>query len=186
MPLEHAIHIFYLKEDFIKLDAEFVEGITSWRYTEGGTASRDIGCGVGFAFRSQTNVCFCEGEPCEHADFTGSPTERKVQPSTQEKADREKATDFIRAIDKGTPVATQGDLRDSTAAGEPLWLSIAQGKVEVNKKKFPAAGGVGTSGTRMIAEGWSYVNIECGDILNPILLHGNAHLDPRVCATGGW
>ena len=36
-------HVLYEKEDFIKLDADAVDGIKSWRFTAGGVTSRDIG-----------------------------------------------------------------------------------------------------------------------------------------------
>ena len=115
--------------------------------------------GLGFNFRSQPHVCFCGKKPCPHVDFTGTPTEHKVLASTQEKTDREKATDFASTIDDGTPLASKGDVADSTSGGEPLWLSIAKGALQVNKEKFTAAGGAGASGTRTIAFGWSYVDI---------------------------
>ena len=41
-----------------------------------------------------------------------------------------------------------------------MWLSIAKGEVETAKDKFKAAGGTGTSGTRTIATGWTYVDIQ--------------------------
>ena len=58
-----------------------------------------------------------------------------------------------------TPLASQGDLDDATAGGEPLWLSIAQGKLEKNQEKFTAAGGSGENGTRTIAKNWQYVDV---------------------------
>ena len=86
-------HFFYEKTDFINLEADAVEGITSWRFTQGGTDSRAIarggaGGGTGYSFRSQPHVCFCGADPCQHREFTGSPTERHVCACTQERADR--------------------------------------------------------------------------------------------------
>lgn len=69
-------------------------------------------------------------------DFTGKSTPHTVRPATQDKTDREQATDFIGTIDEDTPLASQGDLDDATAGGEPLWLSIAKGKIKVNDKPF--------------------------------------------------
>ena len=121
-------------------------GIKSWRFTEGGTDARTTarggsGGGVGYNFTSQPHVCFCEGSPCKHSAFTGSPTAHRVHASTQQKADRAQATDFFSSIKEGTPLASAGDLDDSTAGNEPLWLSIAQGKKVVNEETFTAAGG---------------------------------------------
>ena len=130
-----------------------------------GTDSRSVargghGGGLGYSFVSQPHVCFCGGQPCPHVDFTGQPTEHKVLPCTQEKVDREQATDFIGAIEEGTALASKGDTSDATSGGEPLWLSIANGKAVVNDVAFKAAGGVGASGTRTISANWTYVDID--------------------------
>ena len=104
-------------------------------------------------------MCFCECQPCAHEDFTGEPDwEHKVFVSTQEKADREQATDFVSAIKEGTALASKGDVGDATSGGEPLWISIAKGEATVNEAPFKAAGG--TTGTRTIATNWTYVDIE--------------------------
>ena len=71
--------------------------LASWRFTEGGSDPRAIarggaGGGTGYSFRSHPHVCFCERMPCPHAAFTGVPSEHKVLPCTQEKADREQVT----------------------------------------------------------------------------------------------
>ena len=91
------IHVLYEKSDFINLVADEVKGIKSWRFTEGGSDARAIarggaGGGPGFSFRSHPHICFCEGAPCPHGTFTGTPTEHKVRPCTQEKADREQVS----------------------------------------------------------------------------------------------
>ena len=44
-------------------------------------------------------------------------------------------------IKEGTPLTSAGDLGDSTAGNEPLWLSIAQGEKVVNDETFTTAGG---------------------------------------------
>ena len=82
---------------FITLGSHAVEGIKGWRCTEGGSDARALarvgaGGGTGYSFRSHPHYCFCEGEPCKHVDFTGVPSEHKVLPCTQEKADRQQAT----------------------------------------------------------------------------------------------
>ena len=159
------IHLLYRKTDFIKLEADAVNGIKSWRLTEGGTDSRATGRGghgggLGYKFRSQPHVCFCGGKPCPHQAFTGAPSEHQVLPCTQEKADRVQATDFIGAIKEGTALASKGATSDSTSGGEALWLSIAKGTAVVNDKAFAAAGGAGTRGTRTIAANWQYVDID--------------------------
>ena len=87
-----------------------------------------------------------QGKPCPHVDFSGMPTEHTVCPATQDKNDREEATNFAGTIDVGTPLASQGDLDDATAGGEPMWMSIAKGKLVVNEKSFKAAGGAGANG----------------------------------------
>jgi hypothetical protein len=158
------IHVLYRKNDFIKLEADSVEGIKSWRLTVGGCDARVTGHGghgggAGYSFRSQPHVCFCGRTPCPHVAFTGERTEHRAYPCTQEKADREQATEFVGTIVEGTPLASKGDLDDSTSGNEPLWISIAEGKLMVNDKKFTAAGGAGPSSTRTIATGWSYVDI---------------------------
>jgi len=153
------IHVLYKENDFIKLEAEAVKGITSWRFTEGGTTSRAVARGVGYSFVSRPHMCFCEGRPCEHIDFIGMPTAHKVLPSTQEKTDREVVTNFMNTVRKDMPLASQGDLDDTAAGGEPLWLSIAKGSMMVNEEKFTAAGGTSKSGTRSISVGWRYVDI---------------------------
>ena len=91
------IHVLYKPNDFINLVADEVKGIRSWRFTEGGSDPRAIarggaGGGTGYSFRSHPHVCFCERMPCPHAAFTGVPSEHKVLPCTQEKADREQVT----------------------------------------------------------------------------------------------
>lgn len=156
--------MFYREDNLISLDADAVQGIKSWRFTQGGATSRAIarggsGGGLGYTFQSQPQVCFCEGNPCKHIDFTGTPSAHTVLPVTQEKTDREQATDFMGSIRKGTPLASKGDLDDSTAGGEPLWFSIAKDSLQVCDERFQAAGGAGTSGTRTINMGWSYVEI---------------------------
>ena len=137
----------------------------SWRFTEGGTNSRSTarggaGGGLGYSFRSQPHACFCGCYPCIHGEFTGTSTPHRVVPCVQEKADRELTTSFIDSIVKGTPLASAGDLKDSTAGSEPVWLSLSKGKVEVSKEAFAAAGGAGPSGVRTIAINWKYVDIQ--------------------------
>ena len=158
-------HVLYEKDDFIKLDSDAVEGIKGWRFTEGGTDARAVarvgnGGGIGYSFRSQPHVCFCEGVPCKHKAFTGTPTEHKVLRCTQEKVDREQATAFFDTIKEGTPLASKGDLDDTTAGNEPLWLSIAKGKLEVATAPIKVAGGTGSSGMRTINTNWAYVDIQ--------------------------
>ena len=63
---------------------------------------------------------------------------------------------FVQRIKNGTPLASKGDVDDSTSGSEPLWLSIAQGKSIKNDNPFKAAGGTGPSGTRTIAKNWEY------------------------------
>ena len=46
------------------------------------------------------------------------------------------------------------------SGNEPIWLSLAKGKVEINDAPFTAAGGVGARGTRTIATNWKYVDIQ--------------------------
>ena len=151
-------HVHYQEENFVNLQAGAVEGIRSWRLTVGGTNAREIarggqGGGAGYNFHSQPHVCFCGHSPCEHGAFTGTPTAHSVFPCVQEKADRQQATEFFGAIKKGTILASMGDLKDSTAGNEVLWLSIAKGGVEVAEASFPAAGGA------TIRPNWSYVDI---------------------------
>ena len=83
------------------------------------------------------------------------PTEHKVLPCTQQKADREQATNFFESIKEDTPLASAGAVGDSTSGNEVLWLSIAkdyQGlakdTLQIANEKFTAAGGTGASGTR--------------------------------------
>jgi hypothetical protein len=52
-----------------------------------------------------------------------------------------------------------GDLKDSTSGNEAIWLSLANGRMDVNKEPFIAAGGAGRSGVRTIARNWKYVDI---------------------------
>ena len=90
-------HLLYEVDNFITLGSHAVEGIKGWRCTEGGSDARALarvgaGGGTGYSFRSHPHYCFCEGEPCKHVDFTGVPSEHKVLPCTQEKADRQRAT----------------------------------------------------------------------------------------------
>ena len=73
---------------------------------------------------------------------------------TQEKTDREQATTFVNTIKKGTPLASKGDLEDTTSGNEPLWLSIAEGQLEKNDEAFKDASG------RTIAMNWAYVDIK--------------------------
>ena len=158
-------HFFYQKSDFIDLEAEATEGIKSWRFTQGGTDARatargGAGGGLGYSFRSQPHVCFCEGDPCLHRVFTGSPTEHRVCASKQEPADRAQATNFIDSIDVGSALASPGDLADSTASNEPIWLSIAKGKKQTADAPFRAAGGAGPSGTLTIRTNWAYVDVQ--------------------------
>tara|TARA_B100000795_G_scaffold167375_2_gene125949 strand:- start:347 stop:868 length:522 start_codon:yes stop_codon:yes gene_type:complete len=92
----NCIHVFYKKSNFINLKADKVKGVRSWRFTEGGSdapalARVGAGGGTGYSFRSHPHICFCEATPCPHAAFTGAPSEHKVLPCTQEKADREQA-----------------------------------------------------------------------------------------------
>ena len=181
------IHVLYRSDDFIKLDADAVEGITGWRLTSGGTDSRAVarggaGGGVGYTFHSQKNVCFCAARPCTHAVFTGTPEVHKVCAASQETADRAQATDFFATVVAGTPLASVGEVEDATSAGEPIWFSISKGEarrepavhtaprhrppppapaqVTANPEKFTAAGGAGASGTRTIAKGWSFVDVQ--------------------------
>lgn len=158
-------HLLYKKENFVELKSDAVVGIKSWRLTEGGTTQRAVarsghGGGLGYSFRSQPHVCFCECNPCKHAAFTGTPSEHTVLPSTQQAKDRVIATNYVDTIQKGTPLASKGNLEDSTAGSEPLWLSIAKGKVECADASFRVGGGVGENGTRTIQENWKYVDIQ--------------------------
>ena len=153
--------MLYKEEDFIDLQSDAVDGIKSWRFTEGGTDPRATGRGGhggghGYGFRSQPHACFCgQGSQCKHVDFTGTPTDHRVLPCTQEKAYREQATDFVASIKQGTPLATKGAVDDSTSGDEPMWLAIAQGAPVVNEERFTAAGGAGTHGTRTIQPNWT-------------------------------
>ena len=79
---------------------------------------------------------------------------------TQQKTDRALATSFIDTIKAGMPLALKGNVDDSTAGNEALWLSIAQGGLEVADAPFKAAGGTGPTGTRTIATNWAYVDIQ--------------------------
>ena len=88
------------------------------------------------------------------------PTEHKVLPCTQQKADREQATNFFESIKEDTPLASAGAVGDSTSGNEVLWLSIAKDTLQIANEKFTAAGGTGASGTRTISTGWAYVEIE--------------------------
>ena len=113
-------HLLYKKENFVELKSDAVVGIKSWRLTEGGTTQRAVarsghGGGLGYSFRSQPHVCFCECNPCKHAAFTGTPSEHTVLPSTQQAKDRVIATNYVDTIQKGTPLASKGNLEDSTA-----------------------------------------------------------------------
>ena len=81
------------------------------------------GGGLGYRFRTQRHVCFCEGNPCPHGAFTGEPSLHRVLPCTQQKAEREQATHFVDTIKVGTPLASKGNLDDSTAGNEPLWCA---------------------------------------------------------------
>ena len=79
---------------------------------------------------------------------------------TQDKTDRAQALDFVGAIDVGTPLMSQGDLADSTAGNESLWLSIAKSKLKHADKSFKAAGGAGPSGVRTISANWGYIEVD--------------------------
>jgi len=154
------IHVLYKKDDFIKLEADAVHGIKSWRFTQGSTSERvaargghGVG-GLGYAFRSQPHVCFCEGAPCKHIDFTGAPSAHCVHACFQEKTDREQATAFVDTIKKGMPLASKGDIEDKTSGGEPLWLSIAEGTIKKNTEgAFKDASG------RTINMNWAFVDV---------------------------
>ena len=79
-------HLLYDDNSFITLESHEVKGIKSWRCTEGGTDARAIarggaGGGTGFSFRSHPHICFCEGEPCKHVAFTGTPTNPDPNPT---------------------------------------------------------------------------------------------------------
>mmetsp|Transcript_44071 Transcript_44071/g.143012 ORF Transcript_44071/g.143012 Transcript_44071/m.143012 type:complete len:248 (-) Transcript_44071:181-924(-) len=178
---KNYIHVLYKKDDFIDLEADEVSGIRSWRLTQGGTSSRAVGRGgagggLGYSFRSQPNVCFCAAEKCAHGLFTGESTPHTVLACTQQKTDREQATDFFGTIDKGMPLASKGDLLDSTAGGELVWFAVAKGKIKVADAPFRAAGGTTSTGTRTIATNWAYVDVEW---LNKIKAdsEGNVHLE---------
>ena len=95
----------------------------------------------------------------------------QVQPCTQEKADRVQAKEFADSIKAGTPIASKGDTTDSASGNEPLWLSIAKGKLQIAKDKFKAAGGANKDGTRTIATNWAYIEVQW---LNKV----------KVCANG--
>ena len=159
-------HVLYKSDDFVKLPSDAVEGIKSWALTEGGTDTRNLarggsGGGFGYSFRSQTHVCFCGCDPCPHInDFTGEPEKQKVYASTQETVDREQATSFFATIKADMPLASKGDLEDSTAGGEPLWVSIAKDTIKINEAPFKAAGGIGPDGTRTINANWAYVDVQ--------------------------
>ena len=159
-------HVLYKKEQFLNLEADAVTGIKSWRFTEGGSDARATARGghgsggLGYGFRSQPHVCFCGLQPCPHAEFTGKPSEHRVHACTQDKTDRAQALDFVGAIDVGTPLMSQGDLADSTAGNESLWLSIAKSKLKHADKSFKAAGGAGPSGVRTISANWGYIEVD--------------------------
>ena len=159
------IHVLYRKENFISLEADAVEGIKGWRFTEGGCTSRALasaghGGGAGYSFRSHNHVCFCGLDKCPHDDFTGEPKGHKVLRCTQEKSDREQAKTFVDTISAGMPLASKGNVDDSTAGNEALWISIAKGGLEVADAPFKAAGGTGRNGTRTITTNWAYVDIQ--------------------------
>ena len=131
------IHVYYKEDDFINLESDAVNGIQSWRFTAGGTDPRATGRGghgggLGYGFLSQPHVCLCGVTPCPHVDFTGTPTAHRVLSCTQEKSDREHATNFVGTIDEGTPLGSKGAVDDATSGNEPLWLSIAKGKAVIN------------------------------------------------------
>jgi len=159
-------HVLYKKEQFVNLEADAVTGIKSWRFTEGGSDTREMARGghglggLGYKFRSRPHICFCGCQPCPHAAFTGEPSDHRVHACTQEKADREQAADYVGTIDIGTPLVSMGDLNDSTAGNESLWLSIAKSKLMRADKSFRAAGGAGPSGVRTIAPNWGYVEVD--------------------------
>ena len=46
------------------------------------------------------------------------------------------------------PLASKGDLLDSTAGGELVWFAVAKGKIKVADAPFRAAGGTTSTGTR--------------------------------------
>jgi hypothetical protein len=80
--------------------------------------------------------------------------------SRQERADRAQATDFYASIGEGTALASAGDLDDSTAGNEPIWLSLSKGTIQQADKTFQAAGGTGPSGLRPIHANWSYYEVQ--------------------------
>lgn len=80
-------------------------------------------------------------------------------PCKQDKTDREQAASFIDTIDKGTVLASKGDLDDSTSGNEAIWVCIAEGKKKTNDVPFLAAGGTGASGLRTINANWRYVDV---------------------------
>ena len=136
------IHVYYKEDDFINLESDAVNGIQSWRFTAGGTDPRATGRGghgggLGYGFLSQPHVCLCGVTPCPHVDFTGTPTAHRVLPCTQEKSDREHATNFVGTIDEGTPLGSKGAVDDATSGNEPLWLSIAKGKAVIKARRSP-------------------------------------------------
>ena len=61
--------------------------IGGWSWS-GGYQGISLRGGTGYSFRSQPHVCFCGADPCQHREFTGSPTDRHVCACTQERADR--------------------------------------------------------------------------------------------------
>lgn len=124
------------------------------------TARGGAGGGLGYRFRSQPHVCFCGGDPCLHRVFTGESSRHCVSASKQEPTDRAQATNFVDSINVGTALASAGDLDDSTAGNEPIWLSLAKGKKQVADAPFQAAGGAGPSGTRTVRTNWTYVDVQ--------------------------
>jgi hypothetical protein len=80
------------------------------------------------------------------------------------------------SIDEGIPLASKGDLDDSTAGGEPLWLSLAKGKLKVADEPFQAAGGTRASGTRTISRNWAYVDVQWLDKIKTDS-DGNVHYE---------
>jgi len=120
--------------------------------------------------------CFCGQHPCPHTAFTGDAERHCVAPTKQDKSDREQAEDFFHTIEKGKPLASPGDLKDSASGAEPLWLAIADGDIKVAEESFRGAGGAGASGMRTILPNWAYVDITW---LNKIKTDsaGNVHFE---------
>ena len=70
------------------------------------------------------------------------------------------ATDFYGTIAEGSVLASPGDLKDSTAGNEAIWLSIAKGTIQTADKSFTVAGGTSASGLRTVNANWKYVEVQ--------------------------